>query len=188
MSATLSVQISVPSATTTTCQNVRGGKDEGGAVPLLTQLLRLRGQQPTCWRRESPGPRTPALAPVSSGPAGAAFHGYMTPNGPSPAPFSSPPDSPSLSTPGRRSLASLGRFSTFFVCLCLGSFLHCARVCFQACVAYVRVYRPPLRSCSRLTIGAQLLISRMWLKSQRGVRSEAWFPAHSHHNPQNWNG
>lgn len=101
------------------------------------------------------------------------------PYGPSPAPVSSPPDSPSLSTPGRRSLASLGRLPAFFVCLCLGAFLHCAHVCLWAYAAYVCVSRPPCRcprSCSRPTIVAQRLAPQMWPRSRRGARSEASSP------------
>lgn len=130
---------------------------------LLTQLLRLRCQQPTCWRRESPGPRTPALAPVSSGPAGAPSRGYMTPSvPPPPPPLPSPPPPPSSSTcpPPQLLLPRLRRgkalslslavpllhfFSSSFVCSCLDSFLHCVRVYCRACVARacICVCRPP---------------------------------------------
>lgn len=134
-------------------------KKQGSSAALLTQLLRLRCQQPTCWRRDSPGPRTPALAPVSSGPAEASFRGYMTPSVPPPPP--SPPPSPPSTLPPQILLPSLRRgealllflaasllhLSSFFVCFCLGSFLHCVRVCCWACVVCVHVCLPsPLSS------------------------------------------
>lgn len=124
---------------------------------LLTQLLRLRCQQPTCWRRESPGPRTPALAPVSSGPAEAPSRGYMTPSVPPLAPVSSsssyfhlaPPAPPFLSTPGRSPFASLGRFSPpllLLLCLFLPGLLPplCASVLLGMCVCACVFIVPPL--------------------------------------------
>lgn len=162
MSATLSVQISVPSTTTTTCQNVRGAKDEGGGgwvggwVPLLTQLHRLRGQQPTCWRRQSPGHGTPALAPVSSGPAGASLCWSMTPlvpalhpvsSSPPPPPSSfhlASPDYPSLSTPGRRS-PCFSRLLLRLLCLSLPRLFLTLRE-FISRRTYACPPPPPIRS------------------------------------------
>lgn len=62
----------------------------GVAMQLLTQLLRLKGQRPTCWRRESQGPRTPNLTSISSSLAAAWFRGYMTPTIPPLPPYSPP--------------------------------------------------------------------------------------------------
>lgn len=130
-------------------------------VQLLTQLLRLRCQQPTCWRSESPGPRTPALAPVSSGTAGDPSRGYMTLSVP-PLPSSSSslhlappaPPSPLCLRWGAALLlplaASLLHLCSFFVCVCLGSFFLCVRVCCWACAACVRV-------CSRSPLSLRLV-------------------------------
>lgn len=54
-------------------------RKEVGECGLLTQPLRFRCQQPICWRRGTPGARTPPLAPLSSGPAKTPSLGYMTP-------------------------------------------------------------------------------------------------------------
>jgi len=102
---------------------------QGSRSALLTQLLRLRCQQPTCWRSESPGPKAPASAPVSSGPAAAPSRGYMTlsvppqPTSPPPPPPSTWPP-PSASFPPSLSLSLLsclllGRFSPPLLLLCL---------------------------------------------------------------------
>lgn len=119
----------------------------------------MRCQQPTCWRRESPGPSTPALAPVSSGPAEASLRGYMTPSVPPPPPrllLLLLPPGPHPTDPSPRLrwgealllflAAPLLHFSSFFVCLCLGSSLRGSRVRCRACAvlrACACFHRPP---------------------------------------------
>lgn len=127
-----------------------GGRREGRLTLLTGAREREREPERESQReRESPGPSTLASAPVSSGPAGASFGGVHDPSGLSTTPVSSPPDSASLATPGRRSPASLGRFSAFFVCLCLGSFLRSARVLLPGMRGIRGVFPPPVSSPHR---------------------------------------
>lgn len=58
--------------------------------------------------------------------------------------------------------ASLLHFSSFFVCFCLGSFLHCVRVCCWACVVCVHVCLPSPLSLHLVPRSADHCSPRFW--------------------------